>query len=651
MMTMQRWWLVGWGIVSSVGCAPEGGMRATTGAFDTDTDSDDGGSAEGDPSGGEEEPICGNGIAQPGEECDGEDLGDADCSGLGFDPGILSCRSDCSYDVTACGAPPLPDQPTMWLELLPAKQFHFSWDPVEGADYYRLEESTAPGEPLVQLGEDIVGESATFEMPLHLRWRASYRLSACNAAGCTPAPQVELTDSLASAVGYIKASNSDAEDYFGQSVALSGDGRTLVVGAETEDSNATGIDGDQANNSYSAAGAAYVFVQDDLGAWTQQAYIKAWNTDAGDRFGRSVTISDDGNTLAVGAFSEGGDASGSGGNDLDASGAVYVYERDMSGTWSPSTYLKASDAQSIGSFGIVVEISGDGQTLAVGATATGPTGAIYVYSRDASGWSEQVRLDAPDDVNNLFGYHIAISDDGDTLVAGTPLQDSGIPGIGGDPSDVSAESSGAAYVYQRDEVGTWSQQAYIKASNPGELDHFSEVALSGDGRTLAVGARRESSGATGIDGEQSDDSAELAGAVYLYSIDDTGTWSQRAYIKASNTNPDDNFGISVALSDDGRTLAVGAFGESGDGAGNGGNQASNSLSSSGAVYIFENDGQWSQRNYIKASNTNAHDNFGIALALSDDGTTLAVAATAESANAEFGPLDNSAMWAGAVYLY
>lgn len=627
-------------------------MNATVGAFDTDIDSDDGGeSTTGDRSGGEEDSVCGNGIAEPGEECDGEDLGDADCSELGFEPGTLSCRSDCSYDLTACGAPPLPEQPTFWLELLPAKQFHFSWDPVEGAEYYRLEERTAPGEPLLQLGEDIIGESATFEMPLHLRWRASYRLSACNAAGCTPTPEVELANSLANAVGYIKASNSDAEDYFGESVALSEDGGTLVVGTRWEDSNATGIDGNQADNSATSAGAAYVFVRDDLGAWTQQAYIKAWNTDANDDFGRSVTVSDDGNTLAVGAYMEDGDASGSGGNDLEWSGAVYVYERDISGTWSLSTYLKASDAAEVGFFGTAVELSGDGQTLAVGATATGRAGAIYVYGRDGSGWAQQVRLDAPEEVVGSFGFNVAMSDDGDTLATGSTFQHSGIPGIGGDPSDISAEYSGAVYVYQRDDVGTWSQQEYIKASNPGAGDNFGEVALSGDGRTLAVGSRDESSSATGIGGDQSDDSAESAGAVYLYSLDDTGTWSQRAYIKASNTDAGDNFGESVALSDDGRLLAVGAKRESGSGTGNGGDQNGNPLIESGAVYIFEYDGQWSQRSYIKASNTNPYDRFGEVVALSDDGHTLAVAARWESANGELGPLDNSATWAGAIYLY
>lgn len=75
--------------------------------------------------------------------------------------------------------------------------------------------------------------------------------------------------------------------------------------------------------------------------------------------------------------------------------------------------------------------------------------------------------------------------------------------------------AGAVCVFTRS-GGVWSQQAYVKASNTGQ-DLFGEsVALSGDGSTLAVGARNESSNATGIDGNQADNSANGAGAVYVF---------------------------------------------------------------------------------------------------------------------------------------
>jgi photosystem II stability/assembly factor-like uncharacterized protein len=100
-----------------------------------------------------------------------------------------------------------------------------------------------------------------------------------------------------------------------------------------------------------------------------------------------------------------------------------------------------------------------------------------------------------------------------------------------------------------------------------------------------VGARLEDSGTTGIGGNQTDNNATSSGAVYLFTRSGS-TWSQQAYIKASNTGESDNFGRSVALSSDGNTLAVGAFGEDSSTTGIGGNQADNSAFDSGAVYLY-----------------------------------------------------------------
>ena len=86
---------------------------------------------------------------------------------------------------------------------------------------------------------------------------------------------------------YAKASNTDAADLFGWSVALSGD--TLAVGAVWEASNTTGIDGDQTNNTEPKVGAVYVFIRSGA-TWTQQAYIKASNSGALDWFGYSMSL-------------------------------------------------------------------------------------------------------------------------------------------------------------------------------------------------------------------------------------------------------------------------------------------------------------------------------------------------------------------------
>ena len=159
-------------------------------------------------------------------------------------------------------------------------------------------------------------------------------------------------------------------------------------------------------------------------------------------------------------------------------------------------------------------------------------------------WSQQAYIKAsnPDAATNAeagdrFAYSLALS--GDTLAVGAHAgRTAAAAGIDGDQSDNSARWAGAVYVFTRDGAGIWSQQAYIKASNPDAEDLFGFlVALSGD--TLAVSAIREDGNATGIDGDQSDNSAMNAGAAYVFTRDGAGVWSQQAYIKASNTDAGD----------------------------------------------------------------------------------------------------------------
>ncbi|HWO23289.1 MAG TPA: DUF4215 domain-containing protein, partial [Kofleriaceae bacterium] len=160
---------------------------------------------------------------------------------------------------------------------------------------------------------------------------------------------------------------------------------------------------------------------------------------------------------------------------------------------------------------------------------------------------------------DAFGYSVALSADGATLAVGAVMENSAATGIGDDQASGIAYGAGAVYVFTWSGT-TWSQQAYIKASNTGAGDGFGiSVALSADGATLAVGAHYEASAATGIGGNQANNSAERSGAVYVFTRSGT-TWSQQAYVKASNTRAHANFGRSVALSADGSTLAVGAYG-------------------------------------------------------------------------------------------
>lgn len=252
---------------------------------------------------------------------------------------------------------------------------------------------------------------------------------------------------------------------------------------------------------------------------------------------------------------------------------------------------------------------------------------------------------------DAFGVALAFSADGSVLAVGADGEASGAVG---DPSDDSTEGAGAVYVFS-DASGSWQQDAYVKASNPGELDGFgSRVALSADASTLVVGAPSEASGASGIDGDSSDDSAVDAGAVYVF-VQQAGTWQQQAYVKASNADAEDRFGLALALSGDGNTLVVGAEGEDGAATGIDGPADDPSAPFAGAAYVFSrSDGAWEQSAYVKASNTDAFDQFGGAVAISADGTTLAVGACREDSAAteiDGDQADDSASAVGAVYVF
>ncbi|MEZ5978865.1 MAG: FG-GAP repeat protein [Planctomycetota bacterium] len=175
--------------------------------------------------------------------------------------------------------------------------------------------------------------------------------------------------------------------------------------------------------------------------------------------------------------------------------------------------------------------------------------SLAVSILPAQDWT-YFKASAPD-ANDFFGYRVAMS--GDTLVVGAQAESSSATGVDGDRSDDGAAGSGAAYVFVRSGT-TWAQQAYLKASNTDVFDRFGyAVAISGD--TVVVGAPNEDSAATGVDGDQSDDSAASAGAVYVF-VRSGSVWSQQAYLKASNTDASDRFGQVVAI--DGDTLVVGA---------------------------------------------------------------------------------------------
>ncbi|MEZ4254191.1 MAG: FG-GAP repeat protein [Polyangiales bacterium] len=403
---------------------------------------------------------------------------------------------------------------------------------------------------------------------------------------------------------FIKPSSVDDYDRFGTTVALSADGTLLAIGAIGESSAATSAGGNEADNSQDNAGAAYIFRR-SAGAWVQEAYLKASNADSGDGFGGAISLSADGKTLAVGAWGEDGlDSNGvESDNSGTNAGAVYVFDHDDVLGWQQAAFLKSSLPHTWDYFGSSLALSPDGQTLAVGASqessesdgvnsdqhdeSTYGAGAVYLFRKGEDGdWWEESYIKASNSGDqHYFGQSVALSGDASVLVVGADGEPSASPGINGDELDTSAWSVGAVYVFRYTDLG-WTQEAYMKASNPDGGDSFGHsVAVSTDGNVVVVGAPNESGDGTGFEGDQDDGSADMSGAVYSFVHGTTG-WTQTHYIKANNTDENDIFGTSVTLSADGSLLFAGAPAEDSNATAVDGDGADNSALDSGACYAI-----------------------------------------------------------------
>jgi RHS repeat-associated protein/uncharacterized repeat protein (TIGR01451 family) len=302
----------------------------------------------------------------------------------------------------------------------------------------------------------------------------------------------------------LTADGAIANDYFGYSVAISGD--TVVIGAYGDDDRG------------SSAGAAYVFVRNGS-SWSYEAELTAGDGAAYDYFGQSVAIS--GDTAVIGAPYA---------DDMGSdSGAAYVFVRD-GGNWSQEAELTAADGAAYDDFGQSVAISGD--TVVIGAYGDDDrgsgSGSAYVFVRSGSSWSQETKLTASDGAAyDYFGQSVAIS--GDMAVIGAPRDD----GTGLD--------SGSAYVFVRD-GGSWSQQAVLTADGAIANDYFGySVAISGD--TVVIGAYGD------------DDRGSDSGAAYVF-VRSGSSWSQETKLTASDGAAYDYFGQSVAISGD--TAVIGA---------------------------------------------------------------------------------------------
>jgi len=298
---------------------------------------------------------------------------------------------------------------------------------------------------------------------------------------------------------------------FGRSVALSADGNTALVGGPRD---------------HQSAGAAWVFSRSGS-EWTQQGPKLTGFEEGGEgRFGRSVSLSGDGNMALIG-----------GSQDTAGHGAAWVFTRSGS-QWSPQgSKLTGGERQGESHFGASVKLSSDGETALVGGPGDdGFHGAAWVFVRSGSNWAQQgAKLTATGHGElgeGHFGASVALSGDGGTALVGARDDHS---------------FAGAAWVLTRT-GSTWAVQGgkLEVGEENGEFGY--SVALSGDGNTALIGGPRDNS---------------YVGGAWLFTRSES-TWTQQGKkLEANDEAGKGWFGASVALSSDAHTSLVGGPNDAG----------------------------------------------------------------------------------------
>ena len=346
----------------------------------------------------------------------------------------------------------------------------------------------------------------------------------------------------------------DGASAFGISVDISGE--TAVIGATG------GVVGQD------IVGAAYIFTQNEPPFWNQHTKLVAGDRRGGDQLGFAVAIS--GNEVITGApkHSAGG----------LASGAAYIFEQKEDGAWVETIKLSDGETASEDQFGISVSISGN---LAVAGAQQDDdiepnAGAAYIFERSGTLWLQRAKLAADDaKAGDLFGNAAAIN--GETVLIGAP----GVDGAG--------PEAGAAYVFIRSDT-EWIQQAKLIGNDTSMFDHFG-TAVALHENTAVIGAHGK------------DESSVDAGAAYIF-VRNGGSWTQQTKLTHQNAVPGDQFGRAVAIYGD--SALIGAHRSDATGP------------DSGAAYIFtRNGGTWRQDFQLVPNDSGLGDEFGYAVDLTN----------------------------------
>ena len=405
------------------------------------------------------------------------------------------------------------------------------------------------------------------------------------------------------------SSDRDTNDQLGFAVGISG--KYAIVGARFEAQNTVGLD------TLKHAGSAYIYERDSSGNWNQAQKIVASDRASYNYFGISVNI--DASYAIAGSPYNHTDTSG--GNYVFEAGAVYIFERDSSGSWGEVQKIAASDRTAVDNFGFSLSISGNHIIVgvpqededALGANTMDGAGSAYIFERDTLGnWSEVQKIVASDrDTGDSFGYS---SISGNYAIIGAGNEDEDISGGN------TLLNAGSAYIFERDTFGVWNEGQKIVASDRAVGDIFGVVSISGN--YAVVGAYSEDEDASG------GNTLLGAGSAYIFERDTFGVWSEVQKIVASDRAEGDYFGARLSIS--GNHIIAGV------------------TSDLGSAYIFERDtlGNWNEVQKIVAPNQVTYSFFGYAVSISNN--SAIVGAHSEREDASGG---NTIPNAGAAYIF
>ena len=365
------------------------------------------------------------------------------------------------------------------------------------------------------------------------------------------------------------------EDFSGRGTAMSGDGTTIALGTNLNDGGGA-ASGHVRVLRFDATTSSWVQIGADIDGEA-----------LGDESGNALSLSVDGNILAVGATRNDGSAANG--------GHVRVFQYDEATNAWTQIGSDLDGTSTFAEFGVSLSLSSDGQTLAIGASGGGNpssrAGFAQVYTFDAalSNWVQLGSTISGEAAGDDSGQAVVISGDGQVI------------GIGAYGNDAGGSNSGHVRLFEYDATtGDWSQLGSdIDGNSAGDNFGF-RIALSEDGKTVAAGAWLN------------DDGGADAGQVRVFEFDNTTSqWTQKGSA-VSGTNTGERFGFGVSLSADGNVFAAGSIFD---------DSVANDAGRARAFEFDATTGDWAQKGATLTGSAPT-DNFGQGVVLSDDGQTL-----------------------------